>query len=233
MPHPAQAGVPTPLPCRSPSGVWAQLPGAGGRHPVGRPLQPRRRLLAAMSPCLHPLPYSPWGSGPASRARPSMPSTHPRDFPPSCLAPLCPALLGGLLRTPSTAPDSVSSAQEDPSPAILEATLRPQGSEPLAFPVCVPPSPSCAPPPKQTAVTPLAPVHSAQGPPGPPQDPGRWPPAPLTPPWSLGKGLLGMARPGLRVPCVLGAPHQPTAPCASLRPGSLVRGCRAPSCLSL
>ena len=43
-------------------------------------------------------------------------------------------------------------------------------------------------------------------------------------PRSLGKGLSGMACPGLRVPCILEAPRPPIAPCASLWPGGPGRG---------
>ena len=70
-PCPAQAGVPTPLPCRSPSGVWAPLPGAGGRHPVGL-LSACVLRACTLSPCspgagILPLgPSSPLPSTPSS-----------------------------------------------------------------------------------------------------------------------------------------------------------------------
>lgn len=241
--------MPTPLPCRSPSGAWAPLPGAGGRHPVGRPLQPRRRLLPAVSVPV-PVALQPLGLRSCLLGPPlPCPPPHPRDSPTSCPVPLYPALLGVPPRPPChRLPQTLSPALRRTPPQVSRALWRPpQSSKPSSgckalsprhFPVSVSPTPRRAglapghtqvPPPKaDSVVTPLAPCSCPLS-----TGAGRWPPAPLTTPRSLGKGLLGMARPGLRVSCALGAPHQPSAPRASPWPGSPVRGCRGPSCLSL
>ena len=146
-------------------------------------------------------PTAPGARAPPLGPDPPCPPPHPRDFPPSCPAPLCPALLGGPPRTPSTAPDSVSSPQEDPSlglpgalapSPILKAILKLQGSESLAFScLCVPQSPSCAPSPKaDCGHSPRSRPLSTGAPPGPHQDSGRWPLAPPTTPgpWALASG---------------------------------------------
>ena len=166
---------------------------------------------------------------------PTLPALHPIlvTFPPPARPPSAQPCWGarrGLHRLPQT----LSPALRRTPPWVSRALWHPpQSSKPSSsykalspwrFPVCVSPShPHVPPPPKQTVVTPLAPVHSAQGPPqGPtrtlgaglwplrqPQDPGRWPPAPPTTPgsWVLassssdtplepGQGPVGHGPPG-------------------------------------